>query len=182
MSEPKKGVTYTLPVALLSVANPGMFQSNPTIAAGDFKLSKDGGTLTNCTNLPVVTPAGSPILWLVLTAAEMTADLVSIVGSDQAGDEWGPIHLALHTTIRTVDDVPTALQNADTLLTRDWTLVSGGPPTYSVWNALRFLRNVWSLVAGTPPVLHVKAEDGTTDAWTRNVTTNGAALPVTGVS
>jgi len=181
VSTPKKNFPYIFTRGLFSTANPGTFQVNPTLTAADFNISKDGGAFSPLTNTPTVTPAGSVCVRFVITGSEMNADSIVIVGSDADG-EWGDLLEDFDTTTQTLDDVPTANVNADALLKRDWTLVTGSPPAYSVWNALRFLRNVWSLVAGTPPVLHVKAEDGTTDAWTRNVTTDTAAQPITGVS
>jgi len=182
MPLPKKGVPYTLSRALLSQASPGSFQVNPTIAAGDFQISKDGGAFANLTNLPFVLPAGSRWVQFVLTATEMNADRVTIQGIDQAGAEWGDFGESFDTSVQIVDDIPTATANADALLKRDWTAIVGDPPAYSVWNALRFIRNVWVLIAGTPPVLHVKKEDGSTDAWVRNVTVDPTAQPVTGVN
>lgn len=183
MPTPKKGVAYIMPgLALFSVANPGKFQVNPTLAAGDFKISKDGGAFTNLTNLPTVTPAGGVRIEISLTATEMTADRIAILGIDQAGNEWGDVLHAFDTTAQTLDDVPTANANADALLKRDWTAVAGPPPAYSVWNALRAVRNVWTIVAGSPSVWHVKTEDGTTDAFTRTVTTDAAGQPITGVN
>lgn len=179
---PKRGVAYQFTRTLYSLASPGSFQINPTIASGDFKLSKNNGTITNLTNPPVVSPAGSVLVLFSLTATEMTSDRIDIIGVDQAGDEWGPYHESIETTVQVIDDLPTATVNADTLLKRDWTSVAGDPPTYSVWNALRFIRNVWSVIAGTPPVLHVKKEDGTTDAWSRNLTVDASAVPITGAN
>lgn len=71
---------------------------------------------------------------------------------------------------------PTAIQNADALLTRDWTAVTG-EAARSVLNALRFLRNKWTVVAGT---LTVTKEDDTAAAWTGTVTTDAAAVPIVG--
>ena len=62
--------------------------------------------------------------------------------------------------------VPTATQNADALLKRDFSAVTG-EASRSALNALRFLRNKWS-IAGA--VLSVKKEDDATDAWTGTVT------------
>jgi hypothetical protein len=61
--------------------------------------------------------------------------------------------------------VPSAIENADALLKRDWTAVTG-EATRSVLNALRFLRNKWT-VTGSPPTgtLSVKKEDDSTEAW-----------------
>jgi len=76
-----------------------------------------------------------------------------------------------------VSDIPTAIQNADALLKRDWTLVTG-EAARSVLNALRFLRNKWALAAGT---LTVTKEDDVATAWTGAVTTDAAVDQITGV-
>lgn len=83
---------------------------------------------------------------------------------------------ALSTVSTNVSALPTANANADALLKRDWTAVSG-EAARSVLNALRFLRNKWSVTTGT---LTVTKEDDSTSAWTGTVTTDEAALPVTG--
>jgi len=105
MPLPKKGVAYTFTRALYSTAVPGAFQVNPTIAVGDFRVSTDGGALVNLTTLPVVAPAGSVLVQITVTAAEMTADRVSVVGIDQAGNEWGPLHESFDTSAVTLEDV-----------------------------------------------------------------------------
>lgn len=182
MPTPKKAVAYTFSRGLYSVGTPGSFQVNPTIASGDFKISKDGGALANLTNLPTVTPAGSVCVKFVLTSTEMNADYAVIVGIDQAGGEWGDLVESFDTTTQTLSDLPTATAIADAVLLRDWTAIVASVPAYCLLNAARFLRNAWALVAGSPPVLHVKAEDGVTDCWVRNVSTDAAAVPITGVS
>lgn len=74
-----------------------------------------------------------------------------------------------------VSDIPTAVANADALLGRN---IAGGSSTGRiVTDALRFLRNKWSVSAGT---LTVCQEDDTTTAWTGTVSTDAAALPITG--
>ncbi len=75
-----------------------------------------------------------------------------------------------------VGDIPTANENADALLKRDWTAVTG-EAARSVLNALRFLRNKWSVSGAT---LTVTKEDDSTSAWTGTVTTDAAAEPVIG--
>ena len=86
---PKSGEDFIFYAALSSMGTPGGFQSNPTIAAGDFKVSKDGGALANLNTIPAVTPAGSVMVKFTLSATEMTADNVTIVGIDQtAQKEW----------------------------------------------------------------------------------------------
>lgn len=72
---------------------------------------------------------------------------------------------------------PTAVEIADAILTRDWTEIVPSVPDRCTLQALRFLRNTWSAPGNT---LTVKAEDDTTTAWTKPVTTDAAALPITG--
>lgn len=62
--------------------------------------------------------------------------------------------------------LPTATENADALLTRDFTAVTG-EAARSALNALRFLRNRWAIAGGT---LTVFGEDDTTSKWTGAVT------------
>lgn len=52
-----------------------------TIAAGDVKISKDGGAFANITNLP--SHIGSGIYKLTLTAVEMDADRIAVTVIDQ---------------------------------------------------------------------------------------------------
>ena len=67
---------------------------------------------------------------------------------------------------------------ADAILKRDVTAISG-EAAYSLLNAIRMLRNKWATPGG---VLTVYAEDGTTIKWTRTLTTDAAAIPITGAS
>ena len=67
---------------------------------------------------------------------------------------------------------------ADAILKRDWTAVSG-EAAYSLLQAARMLRNVWSTTGG---VLVVKKEDGSTNAWSRPLSVDPAAQPITGAS
>ena len=83
-----KGQAYTFYVGLLSQADKDIFQANPTLATGDVKVSIDGGDLNNLATLPVVAPAGSKLVKVDLSAAEMNGDHVCVVFSDQLGDEW----------------------------------------------------------------------------------------------
>jgi hypothetical protein len=93
----EKGVALTLYTSVISQADTDVFQSNPTIAAGDFKISKDGGALANLTTLPAVTPASSKIIQIALSADEMDADDIVIIGSDASGSEWQDIAMAIKT-------------------------------------------------------------------------------------
>ena len=96
---PIKNEDFVVRISLADAAVSGSFKANPTIAAGDFKVDKDGAGLTNLATLPVVDPAGSVLVKIVLSAAEMNADVVSIVGVDQtATKEWADFVLCIPTT------------------------------------------------------------------------------------
>lgn len=85
---PIRGQAFRFFVALPSQSSPLVMQSNPTLASGDAKVSKDGGSLSNLTTLPAVTPASSKLVQIDLSASEMDADNVSVVLSDASGAEW----------------------------------------------------------------------------------------------
>lgn len=74
-----------------------------------------------------------------------------------------------------LDALPTALENADALLKRDMSAVTG-EAARSPLNALRALRNKVSVAAG---VATVTKEDDVTSAWTAAVTTTAGADPIT---
>lgn len=95
---PVKGEDFIVYVALADRAKSHAFKSSPTLATGDFKVSKDGGALTDLTTIPAVTPAGSVMVKLTLSATEMNADNVTIVGIDAAGAEWADFMLSIPTT------------------------------------------------------------------------------------
>jgi hypothetical protein len=80
---------------------------------------------------------------------------------------------ALATAQTSIDDLPTATENADALLGRN---VSGGSSAgRTVKQALHFLRNKWDIAAGT---LTVYDTDDSTSSWTASVTTDAAANPI----
>ena len=57
MPAPAKKATATFFVGLVDQTNTKLLKANPTLAAGDVKISKDGGAFPNLTTLPTVTPA-----------------------------------------------------------------------------------------------------------------------------
>ncbi len=96
---PTKNEDFKVRIALEDMANPGRFKSNPTIAAGDFKVDKDGTGFANLTTLPSVSPAGSVLVLIELSASEMNADVVTIVAKDQTDPpEWADFVLSIPTT------------------------------------------------------------------------------------
>jgi hypothetical protein len=96
---PVKTEDFAFDVCLESYAIPGTFQSNPTLASGDVKISKDNGALANLGTLPSVSPASSKVVTVALTGTEMTADKVTIIFSDQTSPpEWCDYALTILTT------------------------------------------------------------------------------------
>ena len=96
---PVKGEDFIIYVPLADAADPKSFKAAPTIAAGDWKISKDGGAFANLTTLPVVEPAGGVMVKVALSATEMNADVVAVVAIDQtATKEWADFALAIPTT------------------------------------------------------------------------------------
>lgn len=96
---PKKGEDFITYVTLEDYSNPGNFKSNPTIASGDFQISKDGGAFANLATTPTVTPASGRAVKITLSATEMNADNVIVIGVDQTNPkEWADFALSIPTT------------------------------------------------------------------------------------
>jgi hypothetical protein len=96
---PVKGTDFIARVGLSDANIPGRFKSSPTIAAGDFKIDKDGAGLNNLATLPVVEPAGSKIVKITISATEKNADVVTVVCSDQTDPpEWADYIISIPTT------------------------------------------------------------------------------------
>src|SRR5262245_7027553 len=111
---PIKNAAYTINVVLVSQANSLIFKANPTLASGDVKVSIDGGTFNNLNSLPTVSPSGGKQVVAVLTSGEMNGDIIGILFSDAAGDEWADLYYVLYTTARGIDDLafPTTKGNS----------------------------------------------------------------------
>lgn len=137
MAAPKKGVAYDFYDGVLSVGNSGTFQNNPTIATGDFKISKDDGAFTNLATLPAVTPAGSSTIKFSLSATEMNADKIAIQGIDAAGDEWTEFKAFIDNTVSNIDDLSlasalsTAQSDLDKLTGTDGATLATSQPNYA---------------------------------------------------
>lgn len=96
---PVKNEDFKIRISLEDYNEAGSFKSNPTIAAGDFKVSIDGGSLSNLTTLPSVSPASSVLVLIELSASEMNGDVISVVCIDQtAPKEWCDLVLSIPTT------------------------------------------------------------------------------------
>jgi len=96
---PVKNEEFIIRIALEDMSSSGSMKSNPTIAEGDFKVDKDGAGLTNLGTIPAVDPAASVLVKVTLSATEMNADVVSIVGIDQTSPkQWADFVLSIPTT------------------------------------------------------------------------------------
>lgn len=102
---PKKNTAFEFYVGLPSVASPDIFQANPTLAAGDAKVSIDGGALANLATLPSTDPAGGKLVVINLSAAEMNGDNIQVILSDAAGGEWKDVVVNIQTTANQIDDL-----------------------------------------------------------------------------
>lgn len=102
---PKINTAFIMYIGLESVATAGAFQSNPTLAAGDCKVSIDGGTLANLATLPVVTPGSSKMVKVSLSSGEMNGENITLVFSDAAGSEWKDLIINIQTSARQIDDL-----------------------------------------------------------------------------
>ena len=131
---PKNAVAYIYYGCLVSQADTKLFKSVPTIAAGDFKVSIDGGAFANLATLPTNTP-GTFSVKFSLSAAEMTGDNILVVANDVAGAEWCDQSWNIQTAPRGVADLtfPTVSgRSLDVSATGeaglDWANI-GGPTT-----------------------------------------------------
>lgn len=106
---PKKNAEYIFYISLASQSDANAFQSNPTLAAGDAKVSIDGGTLNNLGTLPAVTPASSKLVKVTLSADEMNGDNIAVIFSDAAGAEWKDLTVSIHTVVAQIDDIYTRI-------------------------------------------------------------------------
>jgi hypothetical protein len=104
---PKINTEFIFYLGLPSVGTANSFQTNPTLATGDVKVSTDGGTLANITTLPTVTPTGGKMVKVTLSASEMNGDNVTVVFSDAAGDEWKEVIVNIQTSAQQIDDLAT---------------------------------------------------------------------------
>lgn len=96
---PVKNEDFVFYIGLQDTANPGRFKVDPTIAAGDFTVKKDSGAPANLGTLPAVDSAGERSVKVTLSATEMNADNVVIIGVDQTDPpEWADVIVSIPTT------------------------------------------------------------------------------------
>lgn len=102
---PKRSTAYKFYVGLVDQSNTKLLKANPTIASGDFQISKDGGAFANLATLPSANPASGRAVMIDLSSTEMTADNIVVQCVDAAGAEWCDLFINLQTTARQIDDL-----------------------------------------------------------------------------
>ena len=169
---PVRGAEFKFPMNLISQADTDVFKETVTLAAGDIQVSKDGGQYANLATFPpteidLASGADSGTLWVVLTAAEMTADIITVLFRDAAGAEWQSAQATINTSAQTLDTTDAAVDAVATtigvagagltalgdtrLANLDATISSRSTLTAAqVWaNATRTLSSFGTLVADT---------------------------------
>lgn len=98
-SPPNKNEAFEFDIVLEDWNNPGKAKSNPTLAAGDFKIIKDNGAEANLATLPTVEPASGRHVRVQLSSTEMNCDKVNIIWEDQTAlPEWVGGSICILTT------------------------------------------------------------------------------------
>lgn len=177
----KYGVEDTVYFPLIKAGTSNLAGSSDyTYAAGDVKVSKDGGAAANPTNAPSAVSMGNGAYWkLVLTSAEMSAKRIVVTIADSATKAVEDSVVIIETHGEGTGGQTPAIDTvdfADAVLRRSFGSVSESVPSAlparCALNALRFLRNKWSIAANT---MTVTKEDDTTAAWTSALGTTSTA-------
>lgn len=131
-----------------------------TPAAGDVKISKDGGAAANVTNLPVSITMGNTAIWdFSLTAAEMQAAQVVVTVSDSATkaveDQSFIIETYGNASAEHLIDFSDTVRAGLTALPNANAGASGGVPTVDANNSVKVQGNVKkdTALAGFPFML-----------------------------
>ena len=94
----KYGTAVTLDGIPLITKGAMDYKANPTLAAGDVKVSKDGGASANLTTLPATSPTGETLVRVSLSATEMQAKMIVVTFIDQTNPkEWEDQRLIIYT-------------------------------------------------------------------------------------
>lgn len=172
---PKRATEFIFYIGLPSQADTKVFQANPTLAAGDVKVSTDGGALANLGTLPVVTPAGSKAIKVTVSAAEMTGDNIQLIFSDAAGSEWCDVEVNIQTTASQIDDL--ALATAFTAALADSVAAAGSRPSLNQAALMLTRMMMEKVLDGT--TMTVNKEDGSTESMTFELDSDTAPTSIT---
>lgn len=114
----------------------GSFVNDPTVDSGDYQISLDGAAFVDLANLPTVR-AGTPIIDIVLSDAEIAATTAVIRGVDQtAVEEWAenytPVSVAVISEIRKIPRAATESEGGDAVPVTgsNFGPLAGGTRTY----------------------------------------------------
>ena len=110
--ERPKNVAFTFYTPLVNQTDRPFFKASPTIVAGDFEISVDGGNFGALTNLPTVVDVD--LVEIVLTQSEMNNDVIVIKVVDAAGDEWDPTMFQIFTQPNPNSGIETKVDTVDT--------------------------------------------------------------------
>lgn len=126
---PKKNTAFVMYTALTDMSDTTLLKANPTLAAGDAKVSIDGGAFANLATLPDVYPAGGYAVRIQLSAAENGGDNNLVYLHDAVGGEWCDQFINVQTAAQTLDTID---GNIDSILTdtgTDGVVVASGSKT-----------------------------------------------------
>ena len=122
---PTRGLEHIFYVALIDQSNTLLFKSNPTLAAGDVKVSIDGGASANLATLPTVTPASGKQVKVTLSAAEMAGNNISVIFSDVAGAEWCDLQINIKTNAAIAGGIATTGGSTTSVPTSAFSFTTG---------------------------------------------------------
>lgn len=154
--------------------------SNATPAAGSLGADVKAGSLATdpwSSNLPGSYPAGTAGS---IIGSRLDASVSSRLATNAITLNGGAVTVGTNND-KTGYSLAAGQDNliVDAILKRDWQAISG-EATYSILQALRFLRCRWQVKPdGT---LEVFKEDGITVAWSRNVQADPTAEPIVAIS
>jgi hypothetical protein len=176
---PKNGVAYIFYGCLVSQADTKLFKSAPTLAAGDFKVSTDGGAFANLATLPTNTP-GTFSIKFSLSAGEMTGDNILVVASDAAGAEWCDQCWNIQTSARGVADLAFPATTGRSMVVDanglvDANMVKAGPTGSGTAQTAKD-------IGGAVPAAAAGASGGLLISGSNSGTTTLAALTITGTT
>lgn len=152
---------------LITYGDTDFIGSPPTFAAGDVKISRDGGSYGNTTNLP--THIGEGIFKLVLTTTEHTAKKMLVTVKDQDGPAWEDQAIYIETyggdnaqfpitTFNIIEDAPAG----DICRVYEYVYDQDGNPPTTLDASAKIISQ--EIISGTPYTL--TSENGTYDSST----------------
>lgn len=154
----KKNEEFICYVTLAHPTDADLLVTNPTLAAGDAKVSTDGAAFANPGTLPAVTPAAGRGVKVTLSAGEMNGDNILLILTDQtAPEEWQTLTVTIRTKAVDIDDLVRSTTPANTM-----DLTADGRVDVGMW-----LGTAVTTDAGTGlPDVHVDAIGGATNKAT----------------